>query len=193
MSEQIPEHLRAFCDWLRHECHYEHVRLLPDGRIACVYALLFTDAIIVMEAGSTGRYDDRWCYDKGAAERALAEWDGTGEPHGWHRHPDTDRRRRSHQRADRHSPTPVRTGKPLSNRLTETPSFDCRSCGACCSYSDTWPAFTDTDDDESHSSRPHRPGQWTDALRRRSLLSPYRPSWDQRFLLNLCQPAGRLS
>jgi len=29
----------------------------------------------------------------GDAQRALAGWDGTGEPSGWHRHPSSGRRR----------------------------------------------------------------------------------------------------
>ena len=44
--------------------------------------------------GDYSGYDDRWCYHTlyDAAE-ALLTWDGTGEPGGWHRHPDSGRRR----------------------------------------------------------------------------------------------------
>jgi hypothetical protein len=42
-------------------------------------------------------YDDRWCFDTfGLALHALAEWQARGfegEPIGWHRHPDSGRRR----------------------------------------------------------------------------------------------------
>jgi hypothetical protein len=35
-----------------------------------------------------------WCYpDYASALAALDAWDGEGEPLGWHRHPDTGRRR----------------------------------------------------------------------------------------------------
>ena len=31
-------------------------------------------------------------------------------------------------------------------RLDEAPAFDCRTCGACCAYSPSWPRFTLEDD-----------------------------------------------
>ena len=66
----------------------------PEGGLSCVAKFLFTHAII-HELGNSG-YEDRWCYHTELdAARALLAWsgeDGT-EPDGWHRHPDTDRRR----------------------------------------------------------------------------------------------------
>ena len=44
-----------------------------------------------------GGYEDRWCYDEFAeAAGALEDWRAqgfAGEPEGWHRHPQTGRRR----------------------------------------------------------------------------------------------------
>ena len=53
----------------------------------------FTTAILLGQIGDHTGINDRWCYHSAAAAyRALAEWDGTGEPAGWHRHPGTGRR-----------------------------------------------------------------------------------------------------
>jgi hypothetical protein len=74
---------------------YEFYTRLPNGRDACITKMAFTYAILadLTEWG----YGDRWCYESiWDAMEALAEWslrDGEGEPQGWHRHPDTGRRR----------------------------------------------------------------------------------------------------
>lgn len=84
---------RDYLRWLKDECGYKHIRLMPDGRWAAVYPLLFTAAVIVGRVGDKVGFDDRWCYhDAAAACLALAAWDGCGEPQGWHRHPATGRR-----------------------------------------------------------------------------------------------------
>lgn len=62
-----------------------------------VVPLMFTAAIITGPVGALG-YDDRWCYvDPLAALRAARRWGGpwggVAEPDGWHRHPNTGRRR----------------------------------------------------------------------------------------------------
>lgn len=68
-------------------------KLLPDGRVAFLYRLMFTCAVCVGPLAD-GCYDDRWCYHSEVAARAaLDAWDGTGEPQGWHRHPFSGRRR----------------------------------------------------------------------------------------------------
>ena len=91
---QIEKTIDEFLTFLVEECHYRGPKVLPDGRVACIYPLVFTDAIIVMTAGDVTGYEDRWCYEKnGSADRALAAWDGAGEPKGWHRHPASGRRR----------------------------------------------------------------------------------------------------
>jgi hypothetical protein len=68
---------------------------LESGTNACIGELMFTYAILadLHEYG----YEDRWCYKTyAAAKTALDEWKasgGRGEPQGWHRHPNTGRRR----------------------------------------------------------------------------------------------------
>lgn len=74
---------------------YTDYTRFTSGRDACITRLGFNHAIL-SDLTYWG-YGDRWCfasYDK--ARRALTEWaaaDGEGEPNGWHRHPDTGRRR----------------------------------------------------------------------------------------------------
>ena len=75
---------------------YLHPRILPDGRFATVLPLLYTAAIVVGSKDEARfEYSDRWCYhDIQAATKALEAWNGEGEePTGWHRHPDSGRRR----------------------------------------------------------------------------------------------------
>lgn len=71
---------------------YKNVRQFPDGSFAATFQFLYTCAIVhkLYEFG----YSDRWCYRCAEeAVEALAAWDGTGEPAGWHRHPASGRRR----------------------------------------------------------------------------------------------------
>ena len=85
---------KTYVQWLVEDCGYHHVRILPDGhRWAAVYQFRFTAAVIVGRIGEIVSYEDRWCYhDEQSAAAALAAWDGSGEPAGWHRHPATGRR-----------------------------------------------------------------------------------------------------
>jgi hypothetical protein len=71
------------------------VKDAPDGRRIAVMPLLFTAAVIIGPRHNVlNPYDDRWCYHSiEAALAAVWAWDGTGEPDGWHRHPDSGRRR----------------------------------------------------------------------------------------------------
>lgn len=83
-----------FLTWLKTECGYRDLRPLPGGRWVGTFNFIFTHAILVGRIGDYLGYADRWCYsDYGAALLALEDWDGTGEPKGWHRHPDSGRRR----------------------------------------------------------------------------------------------------
>lgn len=67
-------------------------RMFPNSRDACILRFVFTYAIIA-DLERWG-YGDRWCYDNyEEAKAALDAWDGEGEPQGWHRHPDSGRRR----------------------------------------------------------------------------------------------------
>jgi hypothetical protein len=88
------EPLGAYLDWLRAHGGYRSVQLLPNGRWAGVLQFMFSHAIVCGRVGDDVGYDGRWCYDSEAeALAALEAWDGTGEPDGWRRHPDTGRRR----------------------------------------------------------------------------------------------------
>lgn len=65
-----------------------------DAGICCVVRYMFTYAIL-SDLNRCG-YEGRWCfssYEKALA--ALDAWSGADgtEPTGWHRHPDTGRRR----------------------------------------------------------------------------------------------------
>lgn len=72
-------------------------RSAGPGEFACVMPLMFTGAIIKGTVGSELGYDNRWCYHSvDVAIAALDEWERRGfegEPLGWHRHPDSGRRR----------------------------------------------------------------------------------------------------
>jgi hypothetical protein len=73
------------------ELGYHQLKTFADGSQAALTPMMFTTAIV--SGINRYGYEDRWCYHKVAdAIKALAEWDGTGEPKGWHRHPSTGRR-----------------------------------------------------------------------------------------------------
>ena len=87
----LAERGQQICD----ENGYGHYTRFSDGRDACLAGLMYTVAIFsdLTEWG----HGDRWCYETfPKALAALREWesrDGQGEPTGWHRHPNTGRRR----------------------------------------------------------------------------------------------------
>lgn len=82
-----------FLSWLETECGYKFVREIPNDHYAAIYPKMFTHAIITGRVGDRVSLGDCWCYpDFASAVRALAAWDGTGEPQGWMRHPDSGRR-----------------------------------------------------------------------------------------------------
>lgn len=74
---------------------YEHVITIGDHGLCCIYKFMYTTAILsgLNDIG----YEDRWCYHtKEAALEALLDWAAhpeQAEPEGWHRHPDSGRRR----------------------------------------------------------------------------------------------------
>lgn len=65
-----------------------------EGAYAGVKPLIFHYTMIFGIIGDTLGYEKRYCYKtiEGALQ-ALEAWDGTGDPEGWHRAPDTARRR----------------------------------------------------------------------------------------------------
>jgi hypothetical protein len=69
-----------------------------DRRWASLAKFLYTVAIVTgTRKGLLYGYDERWCYsDANAALVGLLGWmeaAWVGEPDGWHRHPDSGRRR----------------------------------------------------------------------------------------------------
>lgn len=73
------------------EGSYSYVKHFADGQVAWLARFAFTTAILYGLEPCGHR--DRWCYQTMAdARRALDEWNGEGEPQGWHRHPDSGRR-----------------------------------------------------------------------------------------------------
>lgn len=82
--------------WLKTEDggHCAHAKEIGDGIYAAIKPLLFHWTMIVGEIGDQRTFATRYCYaDLGKALSALILWDGNGDPVGWHRHPDTGRRR----------------------------------------------------------------------------------------------------
>lgn len=68
------------------------VRWFPDGRCAYVPVLLFGQAAVAVDWGGARVDGGYWRYQtRRAAVRAIEEWDGTGEPEGWVRHPASGR------------------------------------------------------------------------------------------------------
>jgi hypothetical protein len=71
---------------------YRDYTLFENGRDACIAKIGFNHAIL-SDLGEYG-YAGRWCYATYLdALIGLHEWDGEGEPYGWHRDPVTGRRR----------------------------------------------------------------------------------------------------
>jgi hypothetical protein len=72
---------------------------VPIGgeRWAAISTFAFTVGILVGEIGDDYGYSNRFCYERlSVALSALVEWRNRGfegEPIGWHRHPDSGRRR----------------------------------------------------------------------------------------------------
>lgn len=70
------------------------VKDLGDGIYAAIRRLMYHWTMIVGMVGDINGYEDRWCYaTRELAEKGIREWDGNGEPSGWHRNPRTGRRR----------------------------------------------------------------------------------------------------
>ena len=85
-----------FTAWLLEQYRVtpDHLKLLDDGRYILASPLMFHWTMMIGRVGDTWGYDTRYCYTHEAvALTALALWNGEGDPVGWHRHPDTGRRR----------------------------------------------------------------------------------------------------
>lgn len=71
---------------------------MGNHKWACLSRFAYTCAILKGDMFDDYGHEDRWCYDSvlHAAAIGLADWISNGfegEPKGWHRHPDTGRRR----------------------------------------------------------------------------------------------------
>lgn len=89
-DEKAETDLPDFPEEVRFE--YVDVKRLPDGRYIGTKRLLFHWTIHV-DIDFMG-WRERYCFATyELAKRALDEWDGTGDPDYWHKHPDTGRRR----------------------------------------------------------------------------------------------------
>lgn len=87
---------KDFMEFLRSEDggNCTEIKIIADGVYAAIKPLIFHWTLIVGQVGDEFSYSDRWCCaDQDKASKALQEWDGIGEPQGWHRHPASGRRR----------------------------------------------------------------------------------------------------
>jgi len=70
---------------------------MGNGKWCALSRFAYTCAILTGNMFDDYGYDDRWCFDTfSLALHGLAEWQKRGfdgEPIGWHRHPDSGRRR----------------------------------------------------------------------------------------------------
>ncbi len=73
---------------------YREYKKLDEFIYVAIKPLLYHWTMIVGIIGDKMGYEDRWCYaNQELAEKAIREWDGVGDPEGWHRHPKSGRRR----------------------------------------------------------------------------------------------------
>jgi hypothetical protein len=86
--------------WLEAMCKrngYLSPTPMGDGQYLVLHRLMFHWTMIRGTMFDDWGYEDRWCYaDLKKASAGLVDWWSRGfegEPTGWHRHPDTGRRR----------------------------------------------------------------------------------------------------
>lgn len=85
-----------FENWLKsEEAGIMEYKLFPErGIYAGIRRLVYHYTMIVGEIGDKDGYLKRYCYQtEVGAIKAMNDWDGTGDPEGWHRAPETGRRR----------------------------------------------------------------------------------------------------
>lgn len=71
-----------------------HIKILDGGFYIAIKPLLFHWTLILGPIGDKECYLDHYCYgDQGRALLGLIQWNGKGDPNGWHRHAKTGRRR----------------------------------------------------------------------------------------------------
>lgn len=86
-----------YIKWLETECGYFAPCETGDGRWTAISNFIFTSAILIGDMFDMYGHTDRWCYHKRIdALSARLVWACAGykgEPPGWHRHPESGRRR----------------------------------------------------------------------------------------------------
>lgn len=91
MRDYRPDWLEQYKDDMNGNMIYRPVN---NEEYIAIIPFIYTYGIIKGRFDNELGYEDRWCYhDLEAAKKAFDEWDGIGEPDGWHRHPKTGRRR----------------------------------------------------------------------------------------------------
>lgn len=93
-SRPYPEWFKQYEEFVKPED--VRFRYLKRNRYMAIIPFLYTTAIIVGDSRNPTFYEDRWCYETmEAAMKAFDKWDGASgtEPSGWHRHPNSGRRR----------------------------------------------------------------------------------------------------
>lgn len=68
-------------------------KFLNDGRIAAIQTINTWLVAIVVDVHAYGHNDAFYYRSRERATDALEQWNGTGEPQGWVRHPQSGRRR----------------------------------------------------------------------------------------------------
>jgi hypothetical protein len=74
---------------------YMDPKEIANNRVAVVAQLLYHGTMLIMSKVTFQQgWEEKYCYPSvEAARKALADWDGNGEPVGWHRHVPSNRRR----------------------------------------------------------------------------------------------------
>lgn len=96
LKDIIKSPTQAYFDWLKTPAGGNCVECkdFGEGVYGAVKSLLFHYTLIVGWIGEKDSYFDQFCYAKcSEALKGLREWDGRGDPRGWHRNPKTGRRR----------------------------------------------------------------------------------------------------
>lgn len=77
--------------------YYRHVGVFGDGEYVAFYPLMFHWTMIRGNLDYQFGYDNRWCFaNESVVRKEFEAWEALrfeGEPEGWHRHPDSGRRR----------------------------------------------------------------------------------------------------
>jgi len=86
-----------FFEWLKTPDggNCTEAKVIGDGLLyVAIKPLMFHWTMLIGEIGNIYCWENHYCYaNRALAEKGIREWDGNGEPTGWHRNPETGRRR----------------------------------------------------------------------------------------------------